>query len=185
MRPPALILLDLGLPDGDGVDFLARLRGFCSAPILVISARDRVTEKIRALDAGADDYLEKPFDLGELQARVRAALRHVSAMPAPQKMIEIGPLRMDFERREVWAGGEKITLSPREYDLLGLLMRHHGKVITHRQLLTSVWGPAHVDDVAYLRVYVRQLRQKLGAALEGWLRTEPNIGYRLEEPRGE
>ena len=133
-HPPQLILLDLGLPDGDGADILPRLRGFCAAPVIVLSARERTAEKIRALDAGAADYVEKPFDLGELQARIRAALRHP------------------------------------------------GKVITHRQLLINIWGPAHGADVQYLRVYVRQLRLKLGDREGIFLRTEPNIGYRLVVP---
>ena len=178
-RPPALILLDLGLPDGDGLEYLRRLRGFCACPVIVLSARERTMDKIRALDAGADDYVEKPFDLGELQARIRAALRHNKNEPAPERNITLGSLAVDFETREVRVSGEPIMLSPREYDLLTLLARHRGKVITHRQLLTSVWGPAHTDDVQYLRVYVRHLRQKLGDEAGALLRTEPNIGYRL------
>jgi two-component system KDP operon response regulator KdpE len=178
-RPPALILLDLGLPDGDGLDFLPRLRGFCTAPVIVLSARDRTADKIRALDAGADDYVEKPFDLGELQARIRAALRHNKSEPVVARNVTLGALSIDFEHREVRVGGAVLALSPREYDLLTLLARHHGKVITHRQLLTTVWGPAHTDDVQYLRVYVRQLRLKLGNDVGKMLRTEPNIGYRL------
>jgi len=179
MRPPALVLLDLGLPDGDGLDFLPRLRAFCAAPVIVLSARERTADKIRALDAGADDYVEKPFDLGELQARIRAALRHNRNEPAPERSVTLGPLWIDFEHREVRVAGEPVTLTPREYDLLTLLARHRGKVITHRQLLTSVWGPGHTDDLQYLRVYVRHLRQKLGDNTGALLRTEPNIGYRL------
>lgn len=180
-HPPQLILLDLGLPDGDGLDLIARLRRFSQAPILVVSARERVAEKIHALDAGADDYVEKPFDLGELQARIRVALRHGKAQtpePAPHSL-QAGDLRMDIERHEASVGADRIQLSPREFDLLAMLLRHQGKVVTHRQLLTTVWGPAHGDDLAYLRVYVRQLRGKLGERMQHALRTEPGIGYRL------
>jgi two-component system KDP operon response regulator KdpE len=147
--------------------------------VIVLSARDRTADKIRALDAGADDYVEKPFDLGELQARIRAALRHNKSEPVVARNVTLGALSIDFEHREVRVGGAVLALSPREYDLLTLLARHHGKVITHRQLLTTVWGPAHTDDVQYLRVYVRQLRLKLGNDVGKMLRTEPNIGYRL------
>jgi len=184
-RPPALILLDLGLPDGDGLEYLPRLRGFCDCPVIVLSARDRTADKIRALDAGADDYVEKPFDLGELQARIRAALRHNKNEPAPERSVTMGALFIDFVHREVRVADAPIALSPREYDLLTLLARHRGKVITHRQLLVSVWGPAHTDDVQYLRVYVRHLRQKLGEVAGALLRTEPNIGYRLAHSEGE
>jgi len=181
-HPPALVLLDLGLPDGDGLDFLPRLRSFSDCPVIVLSARDRIAEKIRALDAGADDYVEKPFDLGELQARIRAAMRHNKNEPAPEKNVTLGPLAIDFEHRTVSVAGSPLVLSPREYDLLTLLARHRGKVITHRQLLSTVWGPAHTDDVQYLRVYIGQLRQKLGTVAAPLLRTEPNIGYRLAMP---
>ena len=181
-HPPGLILLDLGLPDGDGLDYLPRLRGLSACPVIVLSARDRTADKIRALDAGADDYIEKPFDLGELQARIRAALRHNKAEPAPERSVTVGALHLDFEHRSVTVAGTQLALSPREYDLLTLLARHRGKVITHRQLLTSLWGPAHAEDVQYLRVYVRHLRLKLGEEAAPLLRTEPNIGYRLALP---
>jgi two-component system KDP operon response regulator KdpE len=179
VRPPALILLDLGLPDSDGQDVLVRLRGFATAPVIVLSARDRPEEKIRALDAGANDYVEKPFDMGELLARVRAALRRTQGTPDPAATFIVGPLEIDLARRRVRVSGEAIQLTPREYDLLVLLVRNTDRVITHRQLLTTIWGPAHTADVQYLRVYVGHLRQKLGAEAGALLTTEPGVGYRL------
>ena len=177
---PALVLLDLGLPDLDGQEVLVRLRDFCTAPIIVLSARDRAEEKIRALDHGANDYVEKPFDMGELLARIRAALRRGATRAELPAIFAAGALEIDFERRLVSVAGQPVMLSPREYDLLALLARSAGRVVTHRQLLTGVWGPAHVQDVQYLRVYVGHLRQKLGEAA-GLLRTEPGVGYRLLE----
>ncbi len=181
-HPPQLILLDLGLPDGDGLELIPRLRAFSQAPILVVSARERVAEKINALDAGADDYVEKPFDLGELQARIRVALRHgrTQTIEPVAHMLQAGDLRMDIERHEVRLDEERIQLSPREFELLAMLLRHQGRVVTHRQLLTTIWGPAHGEDLAYLRVYVRQLRSKLGERMQAALRTEAGIGYRFE-----
>ena len=174
------MLLDLGLPDLDGQEVLARLRAFSRVPVIVLSARDRAAEKIAALDAGADDYVEKPFDVGELLARIRAALRHGRAQEGVQEGFSHGPLAVDLARREVRAEGAPVALSPREYALLALLVRHAGRVVTHRQILTAVWGPAHVEDVQYLRVYIGQLRHKLGAAAGGLIRTEAGVGYRLE-----
>jgi two-component system KDP operon response regulator KdpE len=174
-RPPSVILLDLGLPDMDGQEALRHLRAGGAVPVVVLSARDQDGEKVQALDNGADDYVEKPFSVAELLARVRAtgtASEHFSA----------GALELDMARRIVRVAGAAVQLSPREYALLTLLARDAGRVLTHRQLLAGVWGPAHVHDVQYLRVYVGHLRQKLGEA-SGLLATEPGVGYRLlEEP---
>ncbi len=175
---PGLILLDLGLPDIDGQDVLTRLQAMGAGPVLVLSARDRTPEKIRALDAGASDYVEKPFDMGELLARIRAVLRHTGGAEEPPGPIRLAGLEVDLAARRVRVGGAPVSLTPREYDLLVLLVRNADRVITHRQLLTSVWGPAHTADVQYLRVYIGHLRQKLGAA-GGMLTTEPGVGYRL------
>ena len=186
---PDAVLLDLGLPDMDGKIVLERLRGFSAVPVIVLSARDREAEKIAALDAGADDYVEKPFGLGELLARLRAALRprvpagpDIATGPAADAALEAGPIRLDPGRHEVRVDGVRVPLSPREHGLLALLMRHDGKLLTHRQLLTSVWGPAHAEDVQYLRVYIGHLRQKLGPAAARMIETEPGIGYRLSRP---
>jgi two-component system KDP operon response regulator KdpE len=178
-KPPALILLDLGLPDMDGQSVLAQLRRFFAGPVIVLSARDRAAEKIVALDAGANDYVEKPFDIGELQARIRAAMRAATAGREEPEVFVNPPLEVDLTRRLVRVGGAPVSLTPREYDLLALLIRHRDRVITHRQLLTSVWGPAHAADLQYLRVYVGHLRQKLGTEAAGHLITEAGVGYRL------
>jgi two-component system KDP operon response regulator KdpE len=177
-RAPEVILLDLGLPDMDGQVVLRQLRAFSAVPLLVLSARDREAEKIAALDAGADDYVEKPFAVGELLARIRAALRHARAREQVPEIWRAAGVAIDFARRRVTLDGVRLALSPREYDLLSLLARNVDRVMTHRQLLTAVWGAAHVDDVQYLRVYIGQLRHKLGAAA-GLLTTEAGIGYRL------
>ncbi len=176
-REPALVLLDLGLPDMDGQQVLRRLRATSKVPVLVLSARDRDAEKVEALDNGADDYVEKPFSVTELLARIRVALRHARGSVASEQ-VRAGPLEVDMARRQVRVAGEPVQLSPREYELLVMLARDAGRVITHRQLLAGVWGPAHVHDVQYLRVYVGHLRQKLGAAAP-LLATEPGVGYRL------
>lgn len=178
-RPPDAVLLDLGLPDMDGQEVLRRLRAVSRVPVVVISARDRIDEKIRALDAGADDYVEKPFDLGELLARLRAALRHGLAREGTEPEFHNGPLRVDLLRRRVFIDGAAVALTPREYALLALLVRHAGRVVTHGQLLNEVWGPAHSQDVQYLRVYVGHLRHKLGPVASRLLHTEPGVGYRL------
>ena len=180
LRAPALVLLDLGLPDLDGQEVLHRLRGFSAVPVIVLSARDRAAEKIAALDAGANDYVEKPFDVGELLARIRAALRATAGREAAAETLRTGGVEVDFVRRVVRVADQPVVLTGREYALLALLARNAGRVVTHRQLLTAVWGPAHAEDVQYLRVYVGQLRHKLGAA-SGLLRTEPGVGYRLLE----
>jgi two-component system KDP operon response regulator KdpE len=180
---PAAILLDLGLPDVDGQEVLRRLRGFSKAPVIVLSARDSAAEKIAALDAGANDYVEKPFDMGELLARLRAALRGGGGSPAADPVFQAPPLLVDMERRLVTVEGSPVLLTPREYDLLIMMVRNVGRVITHRQLLTSVWGPAHTGDVQYLRVYVGHLRQKLGPIAGAMLLTEAGVGYRMREPK--
>lgn len=181
-RSPALVLLDLGLPDVDGRTVIPRLRAFSQAPVIVLSARDAEVEKVAALDAGADDYVEKPFALGELLARIRAAVRRagLQAGTAQVPTMRVGGLEVDFTRRLARvADGEPLRLTPREWDLLAALVRGgEGRVMTHRQLLTTVWGPAHTLETQYLRVYIGHLRQKLGAAAR-LIRTEPGIGYRF------
>lgn len=183
-RSPALVLLDLGLPDMDGKRAIPRLRGFTSVPIVILSARDQEVEKVEALDAGADDYVEKPFALGELLARLRAALRRAghAAAASADAVLRAGPLVVDLGARTARLdGGEPLKLTPREWDLLVALMRGgQGRVITQRQLLSAVWGPAHAEDTQYLRVYVGHLRQKLGPAAR-LIRTEPGVGYRFGE----
>ena len=182
-RNPDLILLDLGLPDGDGIDLTRQIRGWSQTPIIVISARGKEQDKIAALDAGADDYLTKPFDVGELMARLRVALRHASQPPdaAPEPVFTMGDVRVDLVRRQVFVGEQEVHLTPTEYKLLALLIRHAGKVLTHRQLLKEVWGPNAVEHAHYVRVYMTQLRRKLerDATRPVYLQTEPGVGYRL------
>jgi two-component system KDP operon response regulator KdpE len=180
-RVPDLVLLDLGLPDADGQQVLQRLRAFSQVPVIIVSARDQEREKITALDNGADDYVEKPFGVGELLARIRAALRHRRMQDGVETILKAGGLALDLDRREVREKGQVLSLSRREFALLEILMRNLGRVITHRQLLTAVWGPAHVEDVQYLRVYVWHLRQKLSAETTALLINEPGVGYRLLE----
>lgn len=178
---PDLVLLDLGLADLDGQDVLRKLREFSDVPVIVLSARTREEEKVRALDAGADDYVEKPFALGELMARIRTALRRRNqSLPASQTL-EIDGLRLEPNDLRVELNGEKLQLTKREHALLLLLLRNQGRVLTHRQILTAVWGPAHTEDIAYLRVYIGQLRRKLGEVLSTRLKTEAGVGYRLED----
>ena len=181
-RAPDAVVLDLGLPDMDGKEALTRARAFYDGPIIILSARDRETEKIDALDLGADDYVEKPFGVGELLARLRAALRHRIQREGGAPVVRAGALEIDLIRRRVQLNGDAVRLSPREYDLLARLAEGQGKVMTHRQLLTAVWGPAHSEDVQYLRVFVGQLRQKLEAdsARPRIILTEPGVGYRFE-----
>lgn len=180
-RTPALVLLDLGLPDLDGQAVLPKLRAFCAAPVIVLSAREREEEKIAALDGGADDYVEKPFALGELLARLRATLRR-AGRPADmaEAVLRIGPLEVNIPARLARVGdAEPLKLTPREWDLLVALARGGvGRVITQRQLLATVWGAAHVEDTQYLRVYIGHLRQKLGPAAM-LIQTEPGVGYRF------
>jgi two-component system KDP operon response regulator KdpE len=181
-KAPDAVVLDLGLPDMDGKEALVKARAFYDGPILILSARDKETEKIEALDLGADDYVEKPFGVGELLARLRAALRHRIQMDGGAPVITAGELEIDLVKRRVTRAGAAVKLSPREYDLLARLAEGAGRVMTHRQLLTAVWGPAHAEDVQYLRVFVGQLRQKLEAdpSHPRVILTEPGVGYRFE-----
>jgi two-component system KDP operon response regulator KdpE len=180
-RAPDAVILDLGLPDMDGKDALIRARQFYDGPILILSARDREVEKIEALDHGADDYVEKPFGVGELLARLRVAMRHRLRQAGADPVIRAGAIEIDLIRRLVSRSGEPVHLSPREYDLLAKLAEAGGKVVTHRQLLTAVWGPANVEDVQYLRVFIGHLRQKLEAdpASPRHIITEAGVGYRF------
>ncbi len=182
-QAPDLVILDLGLPDMDGKEVIASLRGWSDIPIVILSARDRESEKIAALDLGADDYVEKPFGIGELTARIRTALRHRGRRDAIPTVMEVDGLTIDPIKRIVSRGGELVHLTPKEYDLLLLLSRHTGRVVTHRTLLTSVWGPAHGDDLHYLRVFIGQLRQKIeqDPTHPRIVRTEPGVGYRMAE----
>jgi two-component system KDP operon response regulator KdpE len=182
-KPPEAVVLDLGLPDMDGKAALCRARAFYDGPILILSARDRELEKIEALDLGADDYLEKPFGVGELLARLRVALRHRLQREGAPPVIRSGGLEIDLVKRLVTRNGAPVRLSPKEYDLLAKLAEGGGKVLTHRQLLTAVWGPANADDVQYLRVFVGQLRQKLeeDVAHPRLILTELGVGYRFAE----
>jgi two-component system KDP operon response regulator KdpE len=181
-RKPDLIILDLGLPDGDGMEFLRDLRGWSKVPVIVLSARVGEQDKIEALDAGADDYLTKPFGVGELLARVRAASRRRQEAGAPPGAIfEFDDVRIDLSLRTVQKGGAPIHLTPIEYRLLTLLIANCGKVLTHRQILREVWGPSHSEDGHYVRVYMGHLRQKLedDPAQPRHILTETAVGYRL------
>jgi two-component system, OmpR family, KDP operon response regulator KdpE len=181
-RKPDLIILDLGLPDGDGVEFLRDLRGWSGVPVIVLSARVKEHEKIAALDAGADDYLTKPFGVGELLARVRAASRRRRELAtSPGAVFEFGDVRVDLSLRLVQRGGEAVHLTPIEYRLLTLLVANAGKVMTHRQILREVWGPSHAEHGHYVRVYMGHLRQKLedDPAQPKHIVTETAVGYRL------
>jgi two-component system KDP operon response regulator KdpE len=182
-RNPDVILLDLGLPDADGIDVTRRIREWSRAPIIVISARGQEQDKIAALDAGADDYLTKPFGVGELMARLRVALRHAARpdVGSGEPVFTTGDLRVDLERRQVWVAGAEVHLTPTQYKLLATMVRHAGKVLTHRRLLTEVWGPNVTEHTHYLRVYMAQLRHKLerDPARPLYFLTEPGVGYRL------
>lgn len=180
-RAPDAILLDLGLPDMDGHLVLAKLRAFTEVQVIILSARDREAEKIQALDAGADDYVEKPFALGELLARIRTALRHRLRQDNAEKPLSLGGLTIDPVSHKVTLDNAELALTKREHAVLLLLARNRGRVLTHRQILTALWGPAHTEDVAYLRVYIGQLRRKLGAEPAALIITEPGIGYRLQD----
>ncbi|MGV1801125.1 response regulator [Agrobacterium vitis] len=178
---PDLLILDLGLPDMDGKEVIAQLRHWNPIPIIVLSARDREIEKIAALDLGADDYLEKPFGIGELTARIRVALRHKpQAEPAPS-IIRSGELVIDIEHRLVTRADQPVKLTPKEYDLLRLLATHAGRVLTHGALLKEVWGPAHAHDLQYLRVFIRQIRAKIekDESQPAIILTEAGVGYRF------
>jgi len=181
---PDIILLDLGLPDGDGIDLTRRIREWARVPIVVISARGQERDKVAALDAGADDYLTKPFGVGELLARMRVALRHAArAAGGPEEPVfTSGDLRVDLEHRQVFVDDKEVHLTPTEYKLLVTLVRHAGKVLTHRQLLKEVWGAGTVTQTPALRVHMAQLRHKLerDPAQPRHLLTEPGVGYRLK-----
>jgi two-component system, OmpR family, KDP operon response regulator KdpE len=183
-RKPDLIILDLGLPDMDGVDVIKKLREWTSRPVIILSARNMEADKVAALDAGADDYLTKPFGLDELLARLRVALRHATqpGLVDATNVFTSGNLKVDLAQRRVYCDGEEVHLTPIEYRLLTALIKHAGKVLTHRQLLTEVWGPSYVEHSHYLRIYMGGLRHKLEAdpARPKLLLTEPGVGYRLE-----
>jgi two-component system KDP operon response regulator KdpE len=182
-RAPDLVLLDLGLPDMDGFELVRKLREWSATPVLILSARGQERDKIQALDAGADDYVTKPFSMGELLARMRVALRHRAQVRPGEDggVVETGTLKIDMERRHVTVAGREIRLTPIEYRLLSVLARHAGKVLTHDSLLREVWGPSYTSQRHYLRVYMGQLRQKIEAdsARPRILLTEPGVGYRL------
>ncbi len=180
-RKPDLIILDLGLPDGDGVDFIRDLRSWATVPVIVLSARSDETDKIKALDAGADDYLTKPFGVGELLARVRATLRRRVPIAGDTSSFSFGDVHIDMSARIVTKAGVEQHLTPIEYRLLMVLVTNAGKVLTHRQLLREVWGPTHVESNHYLRVYMGHLRAKLedDAAQPKFILTETAVGYRL------
>lgn len=181
---PDAILLDLGLPDGDGLELVRRVREWSAVPVIVVSARGREEEKVAALDAGADDYLPKPFGTKELLARLRVALRHSRAAAVPgAPVLEVGPLRMDRERHEATVDGRPVRLTPIEWRLLALLAGHAGKVLTHAQILREVWGPNAAAQSHYVRVYMAELRKKIEAdpSRPRLLLTEPGVGYRLAD----
>jgi two-component system KDP operon response regulator KdpE len=182
-RAPDLVLLDLGLPDIDGFEVVKRLREWSTVPVLVLSARGQERDKVQALDAGADDYVTKPFSMGELLARMRVALRHRMRLRDGDgsSIVEVDGLRVDLERRQVTVSGKPVRLTPIEYRLLSMLARHAGRVLTHDVLLREVWGPGYTQQHHYLRVYMAQLRHKLEGepARPRILITEPGVGYRL------
>ena len=181
-RQPDLIVLDLGLPDGDGIDFIADIRKWSAVPVIVLSARVQEQEKIRALDAGADDYLTKPFGVGELQARVRATLRrHRQSTVDDTGIVQFGDVTVNLKERRVSRAGQNVHLTPTEYRLLSTLVTNAGRVLSNPQLLRTVWGPAHAEDGHYLRIYMGHLRHKLEAdpAQPRYLMTETGVGYRL------
>jgi two-component system, OmpR family, KDP operon response regulator KdpE len=182
-RQPDVVILDLGLPDMDGLEVIRRLREWSAVPIIVLSARGQERDKIAALDAGADDYVSKPVAAGELLARVRVALRHGSGAgrEGDEPAFEVGDLRVDLAARKVTVAGALVHLTPNEYRLLTVMIRHAGKVVTHRQLLNEVWGAPYTDQPHYVRVYMAQLRRKLerDSAWPRYLLTEPGVGYRL------
>lgn len=180
-RKPDLVILDLGLPDGDGLDFIRDVRQWYASPIIVLSARSDERDKIQALDAGADDYLSKPFGIGELQARLRVALRRAGSGSQPEQHYQFSGIQVDLVARRISRGEEEIHLTPIEFRLLSVLLNHHGKVLTQRQLLNLVWGPNAVEQSHYLRIYMGHLRQKLETdpARPNHLLTETGIGYRF------
>jgi two-component system KDP operon response regulator KdpE len=180
-RKPDLVIVDLGLPDRDGMGFIVKLRSWSGVPVLVLSARSNESDKVAALDAGADDYLTKPFGVAELLARVRALLRRSRPQREMGPVVRFGVIDVDLDRRLVSRNGEAVHLTPIEYKLLGRLIANAGRVLTHRQLLAEIWGPSHVEDTHYLRVYMAGLRRKLEAnpGFPTHILTESGIGYRL------
>jgi len=186
LRNPDIVLLDLGLPDMDGLEVIVRLREWTDVPVIVITARDQEGDKIKALDGGADDYLTKPFGAGELLARIRVALRHAASKGQDQgeTIFTADDLTIDFVKRQVFRGDEEIYLTPIEYRLLTVLVRNTGKVMTHRQILKEVWGPPCVEQTHYLRVFMNQLRKKIenNSTRPRFLLNEPGIGYRFKSP---
>ena len=182
VRPPEAVILDLVLPDARGTDVCKELRAWTSVPIIILSVVGDEHEKVAALDAGADDYVTKPFGVDELLARLRAALRR--AEPSPEPILSIGELRIDLEARDVTFAGKTVQLTPHEYSLLTLLARNEGKLLTHQAILREVWGRAYADESHYLHVYVSQLRRKLepDPARPHYILTEPGVGYRLVDP---
>jgi len=185
-RNPDVVLVDLGLPDGDGIEVIRKLREWSAVPIIVLSARQAENDKVACLDAGADDYLTKPFGVGELLARIRVALRRrerAGPAAAASPMVEAGPIRIDLDQRTVTVDEREVHLTPIEFKLLAALVRHVGKVLTHEQLLKEVWGPAYGEEAHYLRIYIHQLRQKIEAnpARPKYLVTEVGVGYRLRD----
>jgi two-component system KDP operon response regulator KdpE len=181
MRKPDLIILDLGLPDMDGVEVVRGIRAWSSVPVIILSARSQESDKISALDAGADDYLVKPFGVGELLARIRVALRHFSAGSAEEGVFSVDELKVDTVHRKITIAGAEVHLTPIEYRLLTVLIKHAGKVLTHQLLLREVWGPNYVERAHYLRIYMGTLRHKLekDPARPRFLLTEVGVGYRL------
>lgn len=182
-KTPDIVLLDLGLPDGDGKEVIRRAREWSDVPIIVLSAREREAEKIDSLDLGADDYVNKPFSVGELMARIRTAMRHRLQRKAELPVLRVGDLEVDAVRHRVTRAGAELKLTPKEFELLSFLARHAGRVITHKQILAAVWGAAHTEDTQYLRVYIGQLRQKIEEKPDDprIVLTEPGIGYRIAE----
>jgi two-component system KDP operon response regulator KdpE len=180
-RQPDVVIVDLGLPDMDGLEVIRRLREWSTVPIIVLSARGQEADKVVALDLGADDYVSKPFGADELLARVRVALRHKAGVAREDAVFTTGDLRIDLGRRHVFVRDQEVKLTPTEYRLLTTLVRHAGRVLTHRQLLQEVWGPNQTEEAHYLRVYMAQLRRKIEAdpAQPRYLLTEPGVGYRL------
>lgn len=183
-REPDLVILDLGLPDMDGMEFLVRLREWSRIPVIVLSVRAAEEQKVAALDAGANDYVTKPFGIGELIARIRALLRDRASAHEEATVYHLNGLKVDLQSREVTVDGEAVHLTRKEYDLLHLLIRHAGQVLTHEQLLNEIWGPASSQETHYLRVLVRQLRKKLeeDATAPRFLQTVQGVGYRFDLP---
>jgi two-component system KDP operon response regulator KdpE len=180
---PDLVILDLGLPDIDGQEVVRRLREWTAVPIIVLSVRDRENDKVQAFDEGADDYVTKPFGMSELMARIRAALRHRIRIETKDPVYRAGDLVVDLARRTVTMAGSDVKLTPKQYDLLRVLVTHAGRVLTHQQLLRQVWGPGYSEETQYLRVYIGQLRQKIepDLARPRYILTEPGVGYRLRD----